>query len=72
MRKYYVCYKMHSAEPLPRKLEIVARNKYEAYDKALYEVIVPVEGLPYSAWVDSVRMANGKVKTFNTFEGKPY
>ena len=61
------CKEYSSAQPSTILVE--ARNRFEAYDKAVYEVC---DYSPYSAWVDSVRYSNGKVKRFNTFEGKPY
>lgn len=54
-------------------VSVLANNKEEAYDKAVYEEIPKIEGeLPYSAWVAAVTYNNGKYKVFNTFEGKPY
>ena len=52
---------------------VVARNKIEAYDKAVYEAIPKAEGrLPYAAWVYRVTYRNGNHKLFNTCEGLPY
>lgn len=52
---------------------VYASNKEEAYEKAYYEAIPAREGgIVYAAWVESVRMNNGKFKRFNTFAGKPY
>ena len=52
---------------------VCAKNKAEAYDKAVYEEIPKIEGeLPYSAWVASVTYQNGNYRAFNTFEGNPY
>lgn len=63
---------MHSAAE-EKGICIAAANKFEAYDKAVYEEIPRIEGgAPYSAWVYSVTYRNGKHKLFNTFEGKPY
>ena len=56
-----------------KKVDVLAKNKAEAYDKAVYEVIPRIEGeLPYSAWVDSVTYQNGNVRYFNTCEGNAY
>lgn len=56
-----------------KAVDVIAKSKYEAYDKAVYEVIPKIEGeLPYSAWVSSVTYQNGNYRTFNTFEGNPY
>ena len=69
---YYVKYIMHRAAE-EKGICIVARNKIEAYDKAVYKAILKTEGgLPYAAWVYSVTYNNGKYKKFNTFAGKPY
>ena len=68
---YYVKYRMHSAAEV-KGVCVPARNKFEAYDVAVYEKIAKIEGsLPYSAWVHGVTYNNGKIKMFNTFEGNP-
>lgn len=55
------------------KVDVIAQNKAEAYDIAVFEIIPKEEGrLPYSAWVESVTYQNGNTRTFNTFEGNPY
>ena len=73
MKTYYVKYKMYTAFVDVKGVCVAARNKIEAYDKAVYEEIPKIEGvLPYSAWVESVTYTNGNHKQFNTFEGKPY
>ena len=55
------------------KVDVIAQNKAEAYDIAVFEIIPNEEGrLPYSAWVESVTYQNGNTRTFNTFEGNPY
>lgn len=54
-------------------IDVLAKNKEEAYDKAFFEEIPKIEGsLPYSAWVEAVTYNNGNHRDFNTFEGKPY
>lgn len=69
---YYVEYKMHSADQV-RGICVVANNKADAYDYAVYEEIPSEEGgIPYSAWVVSVTYQNGNYRRFNTFEGNPY
>lgn len=56
-----------------RSVSLPAKNKADAYDKAVYEIIPEKEGAcPYSAWVDNVTYNNGNVKYFNTCEGLPY
>lgn len=52
---------------------VLAPNKEEAYDKAVYERIPAECGhLPYGAWVAAVTYQNGNYKTFDTHCGKPY
>lgn len=54
-------------------IDVIARNKIEAYCKAVYEAIPQkTSALPFSAWVHSVTHNNGSHHVFNTFEGKPY
>jgi hypothetical protein len=69
---YYVRYRMYDAAEV-KGVAVAARNKADAHDKAVYEIIPQKEGrLPYSAWVYSVTYNNGKHKLFNTCEGNPY
>ena len=71
MKAYYVMYRIRGCEP--KGIAIYARNKAEAYDKAVYEEIPKIEGeTPYSAWVHSVTYNNGNYKEFYTFEGKRF
>lgn len=65
---YHVKYRMHSADDV-HGIDVLASNKADAYDKAVYEALPE---LPYSAWVHSVTYNNGNYRTFNTFEGNPY
>ena len=72
MKAYTVEYRLYGSSEV-NKVSLLARNKYDAYDKAVYEVIPEKEKeYPYSAWVASVTYQNGNYKTFNTFEGNPY
>lgn len=72
MKSYDIKYKMHSSGEI-RNINVNARNKEEAYDKAYYEAIPNREyELPYSAWVYGVTYFNGKYQKFNTSEGNPY
>ena len=72
MKAYYIHYTMHQNGEV-KGIQAPAENKAEAYDKAVYELILKKEGsIPYSAWVSSVTYNNGNYKTFNTHEGKPY
>lgn len=52
-----------------KSIQVNAKNKEEAYVTGYFDVL---KGTPYSAWVASVQYKNGKVRTFNTFAGKPY
>jgi hypothetical protein len=71
MKTYYVRYNLFGQKH--PGVDVLARNKEEAYYKATYEVIPEIEGtLAYSTWVESVTYNNGGYKLFNTFEGKPY
>ena len=73
IRKYTIAYRMNQYGP-ECVITIDAANCFDAYDKAFYEAIPALEGgkIPYSAWVESTTLKNGKIKRFNTFEGKPY
>ena len=72
MKKYTVAYRLWECAK-EQTIEVFAHNKEEAYEKADFEAIPEKHGeFPYAAWVESVTYDNGKVKTFNTFEGKPY
>jgi len=72
MKAYTVEYRLLGFDTV-KSIAVLAKNKYDAYDKAVYEVIPEKEGEhPYSAWVASVTYQNGNYKTFNTFEGNPY
>lgn len=72
MKAYYVYYRMHSADEA-HGIQVSANSKYEAYDRATYELIPEKEhNYPYSSWVHSVTYNNGNYKEFNTHEGMPY
>ena len=72
MNAYWIEYKMTASSSV-KGIDLLAKNKADAYEKAVYELIPQREGeLPYSAWVASVTYQNGNCRRFNTFEGKPY
>lgn len=72
MNAYYVKYRLYSADKV-RGIQVPANNKWEAYDKATFEMIPAKEGEhPYSSWVTSVTYNNGNCHRFNTSEGNPY
>lgn len=71
MKTYYIQFRLYGHDV--QGIDVVARNKAEAHDKAVYEIIPAKYGeTPYSAWVHSVTYSNGNYKTFNNFEGNPY
>ena len=72
MKAYTVKYKKWRCSE-EQEVSLLASNKADAYDKAVYEVIPEKEGTcPYSAWVYSVTYNNGNYRVFNTFEGNAY
>lgn len=71
MNAYTVAYRILGEEE--KNTSFLAKNKADAYEKAVFEEIPKIEGeLPYSAWVVSVTYNNGNYRRFNTFEGNPY
>lgn len=72
MRKYLVLFKMYYAD-FEHAVDVCAKNKIDAYEKAVY-IVIPKEfgSPPYSAWVDSVKCKNGNRKKFNTMESVPF
>lgn len=72
MSAYTVEFKLHMGGEIHR-ISLGAKNKADAWDKAVYEEIPKVTGeYPYSAWVASVTYQNGNYRRFNTHEGMPY
>lgn len=68
---YYVKYRLYGGNE--KGIDLLAENKADAYDKAVFEKIPEIEGeCPYSAWVYSVTYQNGKYHRFNTSEGNAY
>lgn len=72
MACYYVRYNLYGQTK--EGVCVGAKNKYEAYDKAVFSVIPMVEGAhPFSAWVSSVTYNNGNYREFpRAFEGNPF
>lgn len=72
MRRYIVEYRLHKNDSI-HQIQIYAKNKYDAYDRAFYDWI-PYEykTVPYSAWVVSYETKAGKIYNFNSFEGNPF
>lgn len=72
MKTYCIFFKL-SRFGAVHMIDVAAKNKEEAYFKAVYEAIPQERSeLPYSAWVDSVTYSSGSYHDFHTFEGKPY
>ena len=70
---YHIEYFLNGAYEEQRSVDVCASSKYEAWDKAVYEIIPEKDGrCPYSAWVTSVTYQNGNSKTFNTSSGNPF
>lgn len=66
MKAYYVQFRLHANGDV-LGVGVLARNKVDAYDKAVYEEIPRQFGhSPYVAWVHSVTYASGKCQVFNT------
>ncbi len=61
MRKYKVCYQKESYSP-EENIEIEARNKDDAWWKAVYEVLEARGIHPYHTYVYSVTFNNGETK----------
>lgn len=70
-KAYMVHYKMYGFGE-EEAVAVLAKNKVEAYDKALDAIEKEQGSLPYSAWVYSVTYQNGNYKRFNTCEGNAY
>lgn len=72
MKAYCVHYIMSKTGD-EKQIAFLAKNKVDAYDKAVYELIPEITGEPpYAAWVQSVTYNNGNYRAFNTCAGKPY
>ena len=65
MKAYTVHYRMYLAADT-KSISFLAKNKEDAYDKAVYEIIPNLEhASPYEAYVYSVTYQNGNQKIFN-------
>lgn len=73
MKAYTVKYKLFFPTDAENTITVLANNKEDAYEKAVFEAIPARERVqPYSAWVKGVTYQNGNYKRFKTHEGKPY
>ena len=71
-RTYNIQYRLYDCSK-EENIIIESSCMADAYDKAVFEAIPAFKGCtPYSAWVESVMLKNGKIKRFNTCEGDPY
>lgn len=70
---YHINYRMKDGEPI-KFIDVVAKSKQNAYNKATAEAIPTAENgkKPLSAWVVSCTCQNGNYRRFNTTESKPY
>ena len=66
MRAYTIHYRLHLYDEDEKQVSFLARNKQDAYDKAVFEIIPLMEGeSPYHTYVYSVTYNNGNYKIFN-------
>ena len=73
MKAYYVHYLIDGWYSKEQGIMVPARNKAEAYDKAVYELIPEKEGRePFGAYVHSVTYNNGNYYEFNYTYGNAY
>lgn len=68
MKKYIICYTEDNAYNINKKLEIMARNKIEAYDKAMEQLKI----IPYAAYVEGYYTKNDYHAFCYTMYGNPY
>lgn len=69
MKKYKIVYTETWSIGEVKEMLVEAKNKYEAYDKAVYEIM---ESLPFGAYVDGYYTKSGKYHGFNTSFGNAY
>lgn len=66
MKAYTVNYRLHGIGSEELSISFLAKNKVDAYDKAVYELIPQMHGQPpYHAYVYSVTYQNGNERIFN-------
>ena len=65
MRAYTIHYQLSEHGQI-KEISFLAKNKLDAYDKAVYEIIPEMEKEPpFYAYVYSVTYQNGNYKIFN-------
>lgn len=73
MKKYKIVYTFDMSLSKVYEMTIEAKNKYEAYDKAIYETLYEEEGrLPFASYVDGYFTKSGEYHNFNTSFGNAY
>ena len=66
MKAYTVHYQLNGIGSETLSISFLAKNKVDAYDKAVYELIPQMHGqAPYYAYVYSVTYQNGNKRIFN-------
>lgn len=68
MKKYIICYTEDYTYNTNKKVEVLAKNKIEAYDKALNQLNI----IPYAAYVEGYYTKNGYHTFCYTMYGNPY
>ena len=73
MKTYHVKYLVNGWYEDVKGIDVLAKSKAEAYDKAVYELIPEKEGRePFGAYVHSVTYSNGNYREFNNNFGDAY
>ena len=71
-RAYWVRYKLNRYE-VEKGIDVLAKNKEDAYYKALDKIEKKESQMPYSLWVYSVTYQNGRHQLFkDTNEQNPF
>lgn len=72
-KTYHIKFLLNGWHDDQQGIDVLARNKEEAYDKAVYEVIPQKYGrCPFGAYVASVTYNNGNHRDFNYDYGNAY
>lgn len=73
MKAYYIKYLLDGFYSKEQGIDVLARNKADAYMKAVYELIPAKDGRsPFGAYVHSVTYSNGNYRVFNHSYGDAY
>ena len=68
MKKYIICYTEDSTYNINEKIEVLAKNKIEAYNKAINQL----KRIPYAAYVEGYYTKSGYHTFYYTMYGNPY